>query len=210
VFRLLATVIIGATAGPAAAQQAAAAAPQAPAAAPQGPTVAETLVLLNQTLAAKPSPWRPCASAPKVELSPEGLLTFTVERAGYCEHSQARAWAQDLDPTLVAIEAGDEAVLVLGCRDGLECARLFQKRKVRGPKGWELKDKDWNPRNPAGQPHIVTELRVPLANDPRATALVADGFRHLLRAAAGTPDYGPQNPFVAQAAAAPPAPAAGP
>jgi hypothetical protein len=206
VLRLLTTVIIGAFAAPAAAQ-----APPAPAApaAPAGPTVAETLTLLNQTLAAKPSPWRPCTSAPKVELSPEGLLSFTVERAGYCEHSQARAWAQDLDPTLVSIEPGDEAVLVLGCRDGLECARLFQKRKVRGPKGWELKDKDWNPRNPAGQPHIVTELRVPLANDPRATALVADGFRHLLRAAAGTPDYGPKNPFVAQAAP-PAAPPAGP
>ncbi len=171
---------------------------------PPPPSIDEALTFLNELLAANPSPWRPCRAASSVELSEDGYLSVLVTRAAYCEDAQLRAHVRDLDPAAIEVVVEQQGALSLPCRGGDTCGRYAQKRKERVDDAWQVRDDDWVPRGPPGQPHLIDALTLEMASDAKVAALASSSLAYIARSAAAMPAYAPPaDPFQGRMAVGP-------
>lgn len=202
-------VAVGLWSGPALAQDPPAAPDPNAAPAEPPPTLAEALAFVNEALAAHPSPWRPCRSAPALELAEDGSLTLTITRGSYCEDSQVLANVHDLDPRAVSFEIAEEAIVRLPCSDDAACSRLWQRRKRHDTEAWQHRDEDWIPGGPLGQEHLSAALELRMSSRPHVAAQVAAAMGYIVRAATADPAYAKPSParFEQEVAQAEPAPA---
>jgi hypothetical protein len=167
-------------------------------AAPEGPSVAEAIVFINAQLSASPSHWHPCRENTVLTVEEDGRLALEISRENHCEDSRQTAHLLDLDPEAIEVAVEQEMVIRVGCVEGAECGRYWEKRKKHEASKWSSRDEDWRPRSQyKEQAHMLTGLEIVLSSDERYAQQAAEGIKYMLTAARKDPAYAEPLPFGA-------------